>query len=90
MVALQVYNPDCSLPNELTVAVIVLSIDPDNERVVVVNGLLTGADFDSSISTVNGISISGPLINIIAQFKVTADPSGRTGLDTLLDNNTEV
>lgn len=66
-------------------------MEPDTDlRVVAVSELPTGDDFDRSMRIVNGISISSPLLNIIVQFKVTKDPTGWTGLDALLDNNTEV
>ena len=68
--------------------VVVLYNEPDIERGVVVNGLPTGSDFDNSIFTVNGISISGPLFNNTLQINVTSDP-GWMGLGIILESATE-
>ena len=69
---------------------VVVWTDPDTDGGVVVSGLSAGSVFNSSKFTFNGISISGPLVTITVQIRVTSDPKGGMGFGMLLDSTTEV
>ena len=69
---------------------VVMWVDPDTGRGVVVSGLPAGSALNSSKFTFNGISISGPLSTNTVQIRVTSDPKGGMGLGMLLDSSTEM
>ena len=65
-------------------------MDPDCDKGVIVSGLPAGSVLNSSRFTLNGMSISGPLVTNTVQIRVTSDPKGGMGLGMLLDSTTEM
>ena len=67
---------------------ILVRMDPDTGRGVVVSGLSAGSVLNNSMFTFNRMSISGPLGTNTVQIRVTSDPEGGMGLGILLDSIT--